>query len=119
MVQFDRRLASGMGCKNTWLAGDAVHMTSPVGVQSMNAGLIDAHELCWRLAEVLSGDRDAEVLQTYPKERLGELERLIRPDAGSVPGGAPEWVVRRWSDIVSSIPATGDQLSVLAAQLKR
>jgi 2-polyprenyl-6-methoxyphenol hydroxylase-like FAD-dependent oxidoreductase len=117
MVQFDRRLAGGMGADRLWLAGDAVHMTSPVGVQSMNAGLVDAAELSWRLGDLLIGDRGPDVLGSYSAERMRELSALIRPDGTQPPEGAAEWVVKRWPEVSSSIPATGEALAALTAQL--
>ncbi len=39
VVRFDSCLASALGRQRAWLAGDAVHMTGPVGMQSMNLGL--------------------------------------------------------------------------------
>lgn len=117
MVQFDRRLATGLGRKRVWLAGDALHLTSPVGVQSMNAGIVDAHELAWRLAAFLRGERGADVLSTYETERMAELRRLFRFEGLTPPAGAPEWVRRRWTAIVSALPATGPELDSLLTQL--
>ncbi|HLQ56877.1 MAG TPA: FAD-dependent monooxygenase [Streptosporangiaceae bacterium] len=37
------------------LAGDAVHIHSPAGGQGMNTGIMDAHNLAWKLALVASG----------------------------------------------------------------
>ncbi|HXV77493.1 MAG TPA: FAD-dependent monooxygenase, partial [Candidatus Polarisedimenticolaceae bacterium] len=118
MVQFDRRLASGLGAGRLWLAGDSVHMTTPVGVQSMNAGLVDAHELSWRLADRVRGERGDDVLASYSAERSRELARLVRPDATAAPAGAPAWVRRHWGAIGAAIPATGDQLDALLAPLE-
>lgn len=118
MVQFDRRLAAQMGKDRIWLAGDSVHLTSPVGVQSMNSGLVDAHELAWRLKELLTGDRAADVLMSYEPERMAELRPLFKPEGLEPPAGADEWVKRLWTGIVTSMPATGDDLTHLLAQLK-
>jgi len=117
MVQFDRRLATQLGKNRIWLAGDSAHLTSPVGVQSMNAGLVDAHELAWRLTELLTGDRGMDVLATYEPERMAELKPLFRLEGIELPEGAAEWVGRLWPNIVSSIPATGKDLEALLSQL--
>jgi 2-polyprenyl-6-methoxyphenol hydroxylase-like FAD-dependent oxidoreductase len=45
VVRFERRLARRFGESRVWLAGDAAHGTSPLGAQSMNAGLSEAHDL--------------------------------------------------------------------------
>jgi 2-polyprenyl-6-methoxyphenol hydroxylase-like FAD-dependent oxidoreductase len=83
----------------------------------MNSGLVDAHELAWRLKEMLTGDRAEDVLMTYEPERLAELERLFKPEGLETPSGADEWVHRLWTGIVTSLPATGDDLAGLIAQL--
>ena len=51
-----------------FLAGDAAHVHSPMGVQGMNTGIQDAVNLAWKLAAVLGGAPDA-VLDTYHGER--------------------------------------------------
>ena len=51
------------------LAGDAVHIHSPAGGQGMNTGIMDAHNLAWKLALVASGHSPDELLDTYGQER--------------------------------------------------
>jgi len=41
-AQFTRRLAARFGDHRCWLLGDAAHVTSPAGMQSMNCGLAEA-----------------------------------------------------------------------------
>ena len=60
------------------LAGDAVHIHSPAGGQGMNTGIMDAHNLAWKLALVADGGASDELLNTYEQER--------RPVAGNVLG---------------------------------
>lgn len=38
-----------------FLAGDAAHIHSPAGGQGMNTGMVDAHNLSWKLALVAEG----------------------------------------------------------------
>ena len=47
------------------LAGDAVHVHSPAGGQGMNTGIMDAHNLAWKLALVASGHAPERLLDTY------------------------------------------------------
>lgn len=58
-----------------FLAGDAAHLWIPMGGFGMNAGIVDAISLSWRLAGVLQGWLDARILATYEYERapLGAL----------------------------------------------
>ena len=51
------------------LAGDAVHIHSPAGGQGMNTGIMDAHNLAWKLALVASGRAPEELLDSYGAER--------------------------------------------------
>jgi 2-polyprenyl-6-methoxyphenol hydroxylase-like FAD-dependent oxidoreductase len=50
--RFDRRVARSFGNGGVWLAGDAAHQAAPVGVHSMNSGLIEAHELAARISRI-------------------------------------------------------------------
>jgi 4,5-epoxidase len=51
------------------LAGDAVHIHSPAGGQGMNTGIMDAHNLSWKLALVACGRGPEGLLDTYGAER--------------------------------------------------
>ncbi len=53
-------VATSYGRKEVWLAGDAVHVHSPVGGRGMNMGIIDAVTLA---ESVNSGDLDSYVQQ--------------------------------------------------------
>jgi len=51
------------------LAGDAVHVHSPAGGQGMNTGIMDAHNLAWKLALVATGRAADTLLDSYAEER--------------------------------------------------
>lgn len=53
----------------TLLAGDAAHRFPPTGGIGMNTGIADVHNLCWKLADVLAGRADEQLLDTYDVER--------------------------------------------------
>ena len=59
------------------LAGDAAHVHSPVGGQGMNTGLQDAHNLAFKLADVLRGRRRDGWLDRYEAERRPVARRLV------------------------------------------
>ncbi|MEU8010793.1 FAD-dependent oxidoreductase [Micromonospora parva] len=52
-----------------FLAGDACHAHPPAGGFGVNAGIQDAHNLAWKLAEVLQGRANESLLDSYEAER--------------------------------------------------
>ena len=67
--QCQRRSTHVYRCGRIMLAGDAVHIHSPAGGQGMNTGIMDAHNLAWKLALVASGLALDGLLDTYGQER--------------------------------------------------
>ena len=61
-----------------FLAGDAVHVHSPVGGQGMNTGIQDAYNLGWKLALVARGFAPPSLLETYEAERRAVAEDLVK-----------------------------------------
>lgn len=118
-VRFERRLASAFGKGRLWLAGDAGHMTGPVGVQSMNVGFREAYDLSGRIAAILRHDTQMDDLETYTLERTVEWRRLLGQDAELAPDDAANpWIADHASQLLACIPASGKDLEVLAGQLK-
>jgi 2-polyprenyl-6-methoxyphenol hydroxylase-like FAD-dependent oxidoreductase len=120
VVQFDRRLAREFGRDRIWLAGDAAHMTWPAGMQSMNLGLREAHELAEKIPYVLEGsDPEGVLLLAYGRERRAEWEALLglrgelRPEAGTDP-----WITANAARILPCLPASGIALRLLLRQLQ-
>lgn len=60
------------------LAGDAAHAMPIVGGLGMNAGVADAHNLCWKLAGVLRGWAGPGLLDTYASERNPVARETLR-----------------------------------------
>ena len=60
-----------------FLAGDAVHIHSPMGGQGMNTGIQDAYNLAWKLALVNRGRAPAVLLDSYEKERRPVAEDVL------------------------------------------
>jgi 3-(3-hydroxy-phenyl)propionate hydroxylase len=60
------------------LAGDAAHLTPPFIGQGLGLGLLDAHQLSWKLAAVLRADAEETLLDTYQAERKPHAGALIR-----------------------------------------
>uniref|UniRef100_UPI0015F0FA61 FAD-dependent monooxygenase n=1 Tax=Streptomyces sp. WELS2 TaxID=2749435 RepID=UPI0015F0FA61 len=60
------------------LAGDAVHTVPVIGGLGMNAGIADAHNLCWKLAGVLRGWASPALLDSYEAERRPVARMTLR-----------------------------------------
>ncbi|MGW6964395.1 FAD-dependent monooxygenase [Streptomyces zaomyceticus] len=75
------RLAERYRDRRLLLCGDAAHVHTPAGAQGLNTGLQDAHNLGWKLQQVLAGADDA-LLDSYEHER--------RPVAAQVLGRSTE-----------------------------
>jgi 2-polyprenyl-6-methoxyphenol hydroxylase-like FAD-dependent oxidoreductase len=118
-VRFEYRLARNFGRGHVWLAGDAAHLTSPVGAQSMNVGLREAATLCRTCAALAQNGTSLQALSAYDAERHAEWRRLlaIGPEHAVADDDAPAWVRRRVDRLLPCIPASGDELAQLAGQL--
>ena len=79
-----RRSASAYRRGRVLLAGDAVHIHSPAGGQGLNTGILDAHNLAWKLALVASGRAPDALLDTYAAERRPVAEDVLRFTHGLV-----------------------------------
>lgn len=71
------RVAAAFRDGPVFLAGDAGHVHSPVGAQGMNTGLQDAHNLAFKLADVVHGRAGDRWLDRYDAERRPVALRLI------------------------------------------
>ncbi|AGL14937.1 FAD-dependent monooxygenase [Actinoplanes sp. N902-109] len=60
-----------------FLAGDAAHVHSPVGGQGMNTGLQDAHNLAFKIADVVHGRATDAWLDRYAAERRPVARTLV------------------------------------------
>ena len=115
---FEPRLARSFGRGGVWLAGDAAHQAAPVGVHSMNSGLVEARELAARMARILRAGDSPSLLQEFASETQAAWERLL--DAGQRVRALPaanSWVREARARIVASIPASGDDLEPLLKQI--
>lgn len=71
------RVAAQFKKGHCFLVGDAAHIHSPIGGQGMNTGLQDAYNLAWKLALVLRGQANEQLLETYHDERYLNAKSLI------------------------------------------
>jgi len=117
-VRFERRLAGRFGRGIAWLAGDAAHLASPVGAQSMNAGLREAWDLAGSFDRILREDYPLDLLERYDAEHRNEWRRLLGAHGKPRPGpAAAAWVKKNAAHILPCIPASGDDLDRLLRQI--
>jgi len=101
-----RRSASAYRRGRVLLAGDAVHIHSPAGGQGLNTGMMDAHNLGWKLALVADGRAPDALLDTYGAERRPVAEEVLKLTHALVHyGSLSHPVKRRVRDVV--VPALG------------
>jgi 2-polyprenyl-6-methoxyphenol hydroxylase-like FAD-dependent oxidoreductase len=115
---FERRLTRSFGKGGVWLAGDAAHQAAPVGVHSMNSGLVEARELATRISRVQREAGASSLLQEFATETHETWQSLL--DGGravrALPGADP-WVRQTAARILACIPASGDDLEPLLRQI--
>ena len=101
-----RRSASAYRRGRVLLAGDAVHIHSPAGGQGLNTGMLEAHNLGWKLALVAMGRAPDALLDSYGSERRPVAEQVLKLTHGLVHYGTMSHPVkRRVRDLV--VPALG------------
>lgn len=118
LAVFEPRLSRSLGTGGVWLAGDAAHQAAPVGVHSMNSGLIEAHELAARISRIQRDGGTPSLLEEFGAGTHEAWERLLgagttvrpRKDAGP-------WVRQNAARILACMPASGDDLAPLLEQI--
>ena len=115
---FESRLARSFGKGSIWLAGDAAHQAAPVGVHSMNSGLVEARELAARMVRILRAGGAASLLEEFATETHEAWQWLLGAgrEVRALPGADP-WVRQTRARILACIPASGDDLEPLLGQI--
>ncbi|MYV58081.1 FAD-dependent monooxygenase, partial [Streptomyces sp. SID3212] len=87
-----RKIADRFRKGRVLLVGDAAHIHSPAGGQGLNTGIEDAASLAGPLGAVVRGERSAEVLDRWERERRAvALEVLSDTDLQT-----RLWTMRGW-----------------------
>ncbi|GAB4386346.1 MAG: hypothetical protein Kow00121_52760 [Elainellaceae cyanobacterium] len=80
------RMVNNYRQDRVFLAGDAAHIHSPFGGQGMNIGIQDAYNLAWKLALVLHGKAQENLLDTYHEERSPIARYVLRGTQAATQG---------------------------------
>ena len=113
-----RRSASAYRRGRVLLAGDAVHIHSPAGGQGLNTGMLDAHNLGWKLALVASGRAPDTLLDSYGAERGPVAAEVVGLTHALVHYGTMTHPVkRRVRDVV--VPALGRSAAIQRRAARR
>ena len=115
---FERRLTRSFGKGRVWLVGDAAHQAAPVGVHSMNSGLVEARELAARISRTQRAAGAPSLLEEFATETRAAWQWLLGADRSvrALPGADP-WVRQTSARILACIPASGDDLEPLLRQV--
>ena len=75
---FRARLASRLRAGRVFLLGDAAHLTPPFIGQGLGAGLRDADNLAWKIADVMAGRSGDDLLDSYDAERRPHARAMVK-----------------------------------------
>jgi 2-polyprenyl-6-methoxyphenol hydroxylase-like FAD-dependent oxidoreductase len=118
VMHFERRLARRFGKGRVWLAGDAAHVTSPLGNQSMNAGIQEASALVARITQTVNANGSEEPLRQYGIEREREWHKLLGLNVRfDLLPHAPPWLATHARRLLPHLPASGKDLTLLLEQI--
>ena len=119
VAEFRRALVDSFGRGRVWLAGDAAHLTGPLGVQSLNVGLDEANELGLRMADALRHPERVAFGPDYDARRSLQWRELLGlEERAALDGRAPDWTRRNLQRLISSLPASDGDLDDLLQQLR-
>jgi 2-polyprenyl-6-methoxyphenol hydroxylase-like FAD-dependent oxidoreductase len=117
LALFESRLTRSFGSRGIWLAGDAAHQAAPVGVHSMNSGLVEARELAARISRIQRAGEPPSLLPAFASEKHREWQWLLGDTAVQALPEANSWVRQNGARILACIPASGDDIEPLLKQI--
>ncbi|HEV7864109.1 MAG TPA: FAD-dependent monooxygenase, partial [Acidimicrobiia bacterium] len=123
-AQIAERYREGRG----FLVGDAAHRMTPRGGTGMNTAIQDAYDLGWKLAWVLQGWADVDLLASYETDRrpvgLHNVHRASDPDGArrdaeealpwDLNGRLDHHWIRQGNGTLSTLDLVGEGLTLLA-----
>lgn len=119
VAEFRHGLVTSFGHGRVWLAGDAAHVTSPLGVQSLNIGLDEASDLALRIADALEQPYAPGFGAHYDAHRRRQWRALLGLADETVPRPlCREWTKQHLEQLLPCLPASGQYLEGLLEQLR-
>lgn len=117
-LEFPRRVVHQMGRGGCWLLGDAAHQTAPGGAQSMNVAFREAEDWIDAVRRVVREDATSELFANLNTRWRSQWHQLLGIGSPARPGpSASPWVRENATRLPSCLPASGDHLASLLAQL--
>jgi len=119
VAEFRRSLVTQLGVGRAWLAGEAAHLTGPLGVQSLNVGIDEASELSLRMVDALQNGHRPSFGEPYNAKRIRQWQDLLGiHERMAISTRSPDWARRCASRLLACLPASGADLDDLLAQLR-
>jgi 3-(3-hydroxy-phenyl)propionate hydroxylase len=118
--RFHQRVVNRMVVGRVLFAGDAAHALPPYGSRGMNSGIQDADNLAWKLALVLDGTAEPDLLETYHLERHAAAEENLRVTEATIRFMVPPNRLRRWTRrllLALSVPFKGARRHVNSGRM--
>lgn len=78
VVRFNALVAEKFQDNRVLLVGDAAHLTPPFAGQGLNSGLRDAYNVSWKVAEIVRGNLNHNILKSYEQERRDHVIAMIK-----------------------------------------
>jgi 2-polyprenyl-6-methoxyphenol hydroxylase-like FAD-dependent oxidoreductase len=118
VIHFERRLVRRFGLGRVWLAGDAAHVTSPFGAQSMNLGLLEAEQFVSDVVQCVKRAAPIETVHEHGAERLREWHKLLGYNVRfDLLPNAPTWLPTYARRVAPVLPASGPDLKKVLEQV--
>jgi len=119
VAEFKHTLVDHFGSGRVWLAGEAAHMTGPLGVHSLNVGMDEANELACLIAAALERGAGPDFGPSYDYRRRRQWRQLLALESPpQITGRSPAWARHHLPQLMAALPAAGRDLDDLLAQLR-